>query len=82
MDKVITATEANRDFSELLRKVEHGETVAVTRRGRVVARIVPSAAPEEDARKTRAAAMQALVERLAQRPVRNLGKITRDDGYD
>ena len=41
----VTATEARKHFAELLRTVEGGETVAITRRGKVVARVVP--APDE-----------------------------------
>lgn len=82
MDRAVTASEANRSFSALLRHVEHGETVAVTRHGRVVARIVPSRSTEEVERRRRAAAMRALLDRLSELPTLNLGKITRDDGYD
>ncbi len=82
MDRAVTASEANRNFSEVLRHVEHGDVVAVTRHGRVVAHIVPSDDSREIERKRRAAAMRALVDELAARPLLNLGKITRDDGYD
>lgn len=34
-------TEARARFAELLRRVEGGETVVVTRRGRAVAHVVP-----------------------------------------
>jgi antitoxin (DNA-binding transcriptional repressor) of toxin-antitoxin stability system len=37
----MTATEASRGFSDLLDRVERGETVLVTRGGRVVAEIRP-----------------------------------------
>ena len=36
------ATEAKARFSELLRMVEHGETIAITRQGKVVAHLVPA----------------------------------------
>lgn len=35
-------TEARARFAELLRRVERGETVVITRYGRVVARVVPA----------------------------------------
>lgn len=35
----MTATEASRNFSEVLDRVEHGETVLVTRGGRNVATV-------------------------------------------
>jgi prevent-host-death family protein len=37
----LTVTEARRRWSELLDRVEHGETIAVSRRGKVVATFVP-----------------------------------------
>ena len=82
MERAVTASEANRGFSALLRHVEDGETVAVTRHGRVVAHIVPSRATEDIERKRRADAMHALLDRLSEMPTLNLGKITREDGYD
>lgn len=45
--RTVTATQASRGFSDLLDAVEHGETVQVTRAGRVVAEIRP-AVPSTD----------------------------------
>ena len=42
----IQATEAKTRLAELLRIVEHGETVAITRHGKPVAHLVP--APAQD----------------------------------
>ncbi|MCK6103685.1 type II toxin-antitoxin system prevent-host-death family antitoxin [Brevundimonas sp. EYE_349] len=81
MDQTVTASAANRHFSELLRQVEGGETVAVTRHGKVVARIVP-ADQEADARKAREAALKAYLARAAQRPVIDIGPWTRDELYE
>jgi len=39
----VRVTEAKAAFSGLLAAVEAGETVAITRRGRVIARLVPDA---------------------------------------
>ena len=36
------ATEAKARFAELLRTVEHGETVVITRHGRAVAHVTPA----------------------------------------
>ena len=38
----IQATEARARWAELLRTVEHGETVAITRHGKAVAHLVPA----------------------------------------
>jgi prevent-host-death family protein len=48
--------EAKTKLAELLDKVEEGEEVTITRRGKAVARLVP--VPEQD----RMARMQALIE--------------------
>ena len=37
----INLKEARRRLSDLVRAAEHGETVTITRRGKVVARLVP-----------------------------------------
>ena len=41
MDKVITASEANQRFSEMLRDVANGDSFTVLSRGRPVARVAP-----------------------------------------
>ena len=38
----IRSTEAKTRLAELLRAVEHGETVAITRHGKAVAHLVPA----------------------------------------
>ena len=42
------ATEAKARFAELLRTVERGETVVITRHGRTVAHVVPTQAGERE----------------------------------
>jgi prevent-host-death family protein len=42
----VTAREANQGFSELLSKVEEGEEVVITKRGRPVAVMSPYRRPE------------------------------------
>ncbi len=44
--------EAKNRLSELIHRVEAGEEIAITRRGKVVARLVPPA-PEEASRRAR-----------------------------
>ena len=56
----VQATEAKTRLAELLRAVEHGETVAITRHGRPVAHLVP--APTQDR-----ANRERAVERFRQR---------------
>ncbi len=77
--RTVSAAEANRQFSKLLRAVREGETVLVTSRGEPVATIAP--ADRETAR--REAAKEALLERLRSQPAQNLGITwTRDELYD
>ena len=50
MEKTIQATEANRQFSRILREVAEGDTFTVTSHGRPIARIVPALPKGSDPR--------------------------------
>ena len=76
--KTVSAAEANRQFSALLRTVARGVSVVVTSRGRPVARLVPVSGEHD----TRRAGRQALLARLAAQPVRGKRTWTREDLYD
>lgn len=39
--KTVSVTEARANLSKLLTRAEHGETIGITRRGRVVAWLIP-----------------------------------------
>jgi len=78
MSETITATEANREFSRILREVSDGQTYVVTSHGRPVAKIVP--VNDENAR--RDAAKEALFARLRQKPYIDIGPWTRDELYE
>lgn len=41
MDQTVSAAEANRSFSRLLREVREGQSFTITAHGRAVARLVP-----------------------------------------
>jgi len=77
----ISASEANRHFSALLRRVQQGETVTITSRGRVVAEMRPATpTKDEAARKT---AWRALLEHLREaRPFEAVGPWTREELYE
>ena len=49
----VRATEAKAQLVELLRAVEHGETVAITRHGKAIAHLIPT--PEHDGESRRSA---------------------------
>jgi len=76
MEKAISAAEANRKFSQVLREVREGSSYIVTSHGKPVARI----APVNEARSERA--KRALLRRLSAQPVRNIGRWNRDQLYE
>jgi len=78
MDQPISAAEANRRFSRLLRGVRQGQSYVVTAHGEPVARIIPVAA----AAAARRAARMALFRRLEAQPVGEIGRWRREDLYD
>ena len=78
MDEVISAAEANRKFSRLLREVREGKTYVVTSHGRPVAKLIP-VTEDADARQK---AWQRLLARLKKQPALNAGKWTRDELYE
>ena len=78
--KTVSAADANRHFSKLLREVGAGETVLVTSRGKPVAVIKP--ALEQQCRPPRAEAWAKLWERLEAQPALGLGRFQRDWAYD
>lgn len=77
--KTISAADANRQFSALLREVSRGNRVTVTSRGKPVATITP--AEEVDSRE-RAAAKRSLLARLRAAPTGGSRTWTRDELYD
>lgn len=82
--KHITAAEANRNFSRLLKEVQTGEVIVVTSHGKPVATIEayseqPSNAEEDERRKV---LVEEHVRRLSEQPVLDLGKFQRDWAYD
>ncbi|WP_395650263.1 type II toxin-antitoxin system Phd/YefM family antitoxin [Brevundimonas sp.] len=81
MERSISATDANREFSRVLNEVAGGETYIVTSRGKPVARLAPMR-PEEMDQAERQRRLHALLDRLAELPPQNLGRVTRDDGYE
>ncbi|HEY0422878.1 MAG TPA: type II toxin-antitoxin system prevent-host-death family antitoxin [Rhodopila sp.] len=78
MDHAVSAADANRGFSHILREVRDGASYVVTAHGKPVARIVPC----ELADAARAAARSALLERLRDQPVIDIGPWRRDELYE
>lgn len=77
MEKTISAAEANRKFSQVLREVREGHSYLVTSHGKPVARI---SAPQKNGRSRRST--EAFFRWLEAQPVRNVGRWTRDELYE
>ena len=77
--KSISAAEANRHFSSLLREVSRGARITVTSRGKPVATI--SAADRVEGRE-RVAAKRALLSRLRAAPTTGARSWSRDELYE
>lgn len=78
--KTVTASEANRQFSAMLREVAQGGRVTVTSRGKPVATIEPVHRPAKPQRPS--AAKRRLLDRLAGVRARGSRGWTRDELYD
>ena len=76
--RTVTAAEANRQFSTVLREVAQGETITVVSRGRPVATIAPADAADGQ----RHAAKTLLLARLRDQPATGTRNWTRDELYD
>lgn len=74
--RAISASEANQNFSRLLRDVQGGESFVILSRGRAVARL----GPVDEAAAT-SQAVDDLLAYLATQPRRTAGEWTRDDLY-
>ena len=80
--KTVSAAEANRQFSRLMRDVRAGETVIVTSRGLPVMEMRSPTTPSGEERR-RDLAWIELTEHLKTRPVLGIPIAwTRDDVYD
>jgi len=77
--KSISAAEANRHFSSLLREVARGKQITVTSRGKPVATIT---AADQVARPERVAAKRALLSRLRATPATGARSWSRDELYE
>ena len=78
MEETVSAADANRKFSLILRGVRDGHSYVVTSHGRPVARIIPADERESVVSGARA----ALLSRLERQPVVHAGRWTRDELYE
>ncbi len=78
MGDAVSAADANRKFSQLLRAVRDGRSYVVTSHGKPVAKIVPVSRHDE----LMAGARAALLARLRAEPSVEIGRWTRDELYE
>lgn len=78
--KRVSLREFNRNWGEMIAAAENGETVELTRRGRVVARLVPAGGKRLDRR--RSAAHRELMAFLEKGIDAKIGRWTRDELYE
>jgi prevent-host-death family protein len=79
MEKPVSAADANRNFSRILRAVKGGRTYVVTSHGTPIARIVPA----RRSAAVIATAKKALLARLRSQPVQVLGhRWSREELYE
>lgn len=78
MEKAISAADANRKFSQVLRDVKDGQSYVVTSHGRAVARIAPVA----QERAAAGSARSTLLGRLRSERVVKVGRWKRDELYE
>lgn len=76
MEEAVSAADANRKFSLILRRVREGRSYVVTSHGRPVARIVPAG------KQVASGARATLLSRLESQAPVNAGSWTRDELYE
>ncbi|WP_419815431.1 type II toxin-antitoxin system Phd/YefM family antitoxin [Glacieibacterium sp.] len=79
MARTVSASEANQNFSRLLGEVETGEVITIERRGKPIAKLVPT---EDDARARRIEAGERMIAYFRSQPGFVTGPWTREDLYD
>jgi prevent-host-death family protein len=78
MKKTMTVTDANREFSKLIKAVKKGDSFILTSHGEAVAKITPIERDTEEAERKKA----EFIEYLRAKPVRNIGRWTRDELHE
>jgi prevent-host-death family protein len=80
MEKAISAADANRKFSRVLREVKEGRSFIVTSHGRPVARIAP--VERKEGQIGNSPGWKALMKRLQNQAVKDVGRWTREELYE
>jgi len=82
MEKSVSAADANRRFSELLRGVRQGRSYVVTSHGQPVAKLIPADKDEGIASGARSALIIRLKSQPAARGAKARRRWTRDELYE
>lgn len=78
MDEAVSAADANRRFSLLLRGVREGHSYVVTSHGKPIARLIPAGRHGDVATSARS----TLLSRLEKQPIVDAVRWTRDELYE
>jgi prevent-host-death family protein len=78
MEETVSAAEANRRFSLLLRGVREGRSYVVNIHGKPIARLIPAGKHDDVA----SSARSTLLSRLEKQLVINVGRWKRDELYE
>jgi prevent-host-death family protein len=81
VEERVSAAEAHRNFSQLLRGVREGRSYVVTSHGRPIARLVPINEAKITDDRMREVARRELLRRLESQPIIDIGRWTRDELY-
>jgi prevent-host-death family protein len=82
VEKSVSAADANRKFSELLRGVRKGQSYVVTSHGRSVARLVPAADEVRPANAARSVLLSRLQKQKPLTGAKARKRWTRDELYE
>jgi prevent-host-death family protein len=82
MEKLVSAADANRKFSELLRGVRNGRSYVVTSHGKPVAKLVPAAQDALISAGSRSALLTRLKSQPAVKGAKARRRWTRDELHE
>ena len=82
MEKTVSAADANRKFSELLRGVRKGRSYVVTSNGKPVAKLVPADSDNSHAQAAHAALLRRLRAQKLPKGANPRHRWTRDELYE
>jgi prevent-host-death family protein len=79
MEEIVSAADANRRFSVLLRRVREGRRYILANHGKPIAQLIAAAGRNDE---VAASARSTLLSRLEKQPIVDAGRWTRDELYE